>query len=63
MKYWWGARQYRGWCIISQTRSKNWQEMNIVQDSGHIHFEHILFFRVSPTYLNLKVVSRIDSEL
>ena len=26
-----------------------------IQVSGHIHFEHILFFRVSPGYLNLKV--------
>ena len=37
-----------------------------IQDSGHIHFEYILFFRVSSGYLNLKkfeVVSGIDSEL
>ena len=26
-----------------------------IQVSGHIHFEHVLFFRVSPGYLNLKV--------
>ena len=26
-----------------------------IQVSGQIHFEHILFFRVSPGYLNLKV--------
>ena len=25
-----------------------------IQVSGHIHFEHVLFFRVSPGYLNLK---------
>ena len=37
-----------------------------VQVSGHMHFEYILFFKVSSGYLNLKkfkVVSRIDSEL
>ena len=37
-----------------------------IQVSGHIHFKNILFFRVSPWYLNLKVfkvVSRIYSEL
>ena len=27
-----------------------------IQVSGHIYFEHILFFRVSPGYLNLKVL-------
>ena len=27
----WWARQYRGWCILSQTLSKNSQEMNTVQ--------------------------------
>ena len=27
----------------------------ITQVSGHIHFEHILFFRVAPRYLNLKL--------
>ena len=26
-----------------------------IQDSGHIHFEHILFFRIYPGYLNLKL--------
>ena len=26
-----------------------------IQVSGGIHFEHILFFRVSPGYLNLKI--------
>ena len=26
-----------------------------IQAAGHIHFEHILFFRVSPRYLNLKI--------
>ena len=25
-----------------------------IQVSGHIHFEHVLLFRVSPGYLNLK---------
>ena len=25
-----------------------------IQVSGHIHFEHVLFFRVSPGHLNLK---------
>ena len=48
--------------IISQTFSKNLQEMNIVQSwekkSGfrsYKEFEHILFFRISPEYLNLKL--------
>ena len=27
-----------------------------IQVSGHIHFEHILFFRVSSGYLNLKKI-------
>ena len=26
-----------------------------IQVSGHVHFEHILFYRVSPGYLNFKV--------
>ena len=26
-----------------------------IQVSGHIHFEHVLFFRVSPEYMNLKL--------
>ena len=54
----WWARQYRGWRIISQIFSKISQEVNIVQswrkNSGfpsYIHFEHILFFRVSPECL------------
>ena len=74
----WRARNYRGWRIISQTLSKNQQEMNIVQSLEkekncvekefkfqiQLNFKHLSFYSVSPGYLNLnfKVVSRTDSK-
>ena len=65
----WWARQYHGWRIISQTLSKNSQEMNIVQswknNSGFrsfIHFEHILFFRVFPWIFGFKVILKLVPE-
>ena len=33
-----------------------------VQVSGHIHFEHILCFRISPGYLNFKVIIKLFPE-
>ena len=37
-------------------KSMFFKARKIIQVSGQIHFEHILFFRVSPRYLNLKVL-------
>ena len=43
--------------LFPKTRRK-WILFNArkrIQVSGHMHFEHILFFRVSPLYLNLEL--------
>ena len=44
--------------LFSKTRRKLmlFKVRETTQVSGHIHFEHILFFRISPGYLNLKLL-------